>query len=60
MAGAKEEVIVERGMRLMRAVEDRLGGVPETKWVNDAHIRILGVLLEQVELAINEAKERTF
>ena len=60
MSGAKEEVIVERGMRLMRAVEDRLGGVPETQWINDAHIRILGVLLEQVELAINEAKERTF
>ena len=60
MAGAKEEIIVERGMRLMRAVEDRLGGVPETRWLNDAQIRILGVLLEQVELAINEAKERTF
>lgn len=60
MSRVKQEVIVERGQRLMRAVDERLGGPAETKWMNDARIRILGVLLEEVELAINEAKERTF
>lgn len=60
MAEAKESVIVERGQRLMRMVDDRLGGPAETKWLNNARIRILGVLLEEIELAINEAKDRSF
>lgn len=44
----------------MRMVDDRLGGPAETKWLNNARIRILGVLLEEIELAINEAKDRSF
>lgn len=60
MSSPKEDVVVERGQRLMRMVDERLGGVPETRWMNDARIRVLGVLLEQVEIAIDEAKERTF
>ncbi len=59
MTTKRSDAIERRADRLMRMVDDFLGE-PSTKWLNDARIEILGGLLERIELAIAEAKERTF
>lgn len=51
--------IESRADRLMRMVDERIGK-PINAWTNQTRLEILGALLEQIELAINEAKERTF
>ena len=52
-------MIKERASRLMRSIDAHLGQ-PETNWTNMARIDVLCELIQELELAINEAKERTF
>lgn len=56
----KEHKVIEaRADRLMRHIDQAIGE-PTTEWNNSNRIAILGALLERIELAIEEAKERTF
>ena len=48
-----------RSRRLMEHI-DRSIGPPVNRWSVDTRLHILGALLEQIELAIVEAKELTF
>lgn len=54
------DAVESRADRLMRLIEIELGGVPETNQINRLRIAILGALLERIEEAVAEAKERTF
>lgn len=52
--------VERRADALMALVEDELGDPPEVERLHRLRIEILGGLLERIELAIAEAKERTF
>lgn len=56
---SKRDPIESRADRLMRMVDERIGE-PINAWTNQTRLEILGALLEQIELAIVEAKELTF
>ena len=60
MAFAKQAAIDQRARRLMEMIDERLGGVPSTNRFADARVRVLVALLQEVELAIDEAKEFHF
>lgn len=55
----KPDPIESRADRLMRMVDERIGPALN-QWTNETRIELLGALLERVELAIDEAKERTW
>ena len=60
MRFSKQDAIDQRARRLMEMIDERLGGVPSTNWFADARVRVLVALLQEVELAIDEAKEFHF
>jgi hypothetical protein len=56
---ARPDAIEAQADRAMRWIDSTIGPV-ESKWSNERAIKILGALLERVEWAIAEAKQRDF
>jgi len=56
---SKTQALKLRAKRMMRRIEDEIGPV-QSEWSNKARIDLFSELIQEIELAIDEAKELTF